>query len=697
MRGEVKRWFRRTVLAFTLALAAVGAAVVYFASHEAERERMVWEREESRKIEQTAELLCERLLSSLAETLVGVSRRLTANDENSIAASVSSEDIFAEAFVIDSDGQISLPLFRQPYLLRRAAFPPVGRPSAEVAESYARAERLEFAQKDFIAAAESYRLALISSRDKSDRALVLNALARVLKKAGSAGEAERHYRRLLREFGQEPSEDGIPFGIIASLEISQLEFLGGRPDLAAKTLLDCQEKTLKGTYSLEKNAFLYYLSMLEERVGITLNRIKDEQGKELLADRRDKLLALKTEVLDRAEKAGLIREHFAFVPGLSDSKGSFERSGVHFLPKSVEEKAFLAGYVLLAEKSALGVLFDEKEIAAKRLPDLIQAVGLDEDYQVSLEISPDQTSAGPLASMSVRNHTRPFPPWILRLSAKESASSASRFGSRKTVYIMMALLLITAIFSGGVMTIRGMAKEMELVRMKTDFVATVSHELRTPLTSIRYISELLKQGRVAEEDRKGQYYETLSNESERLGRIIENILDFSKIEAGMKEYKFERTETGAFTAEVAGRFREMIASKNFTLRVEIAPDLPSVLMDAEAFGRALLNILDNAVKYSGEASEVEFSASPDGEIVQWQVTDQGLGIAPQDQFRIFDRFFRSKHGAEPNLKGSGIGLMIAKHIVEAHRGSISVESELGRGSTFIVKIPFLAEPAERLK
>ena len=102
-------------------------------------------------------------------------------------------------------------------------------------------------------------------------------------------------------------------------------------------------------------------------------------------------------------------------------------------------------------------------------------------------------------------------------------------------------------------------------------------------------------------------------------------------------------------------------------------------MDAEAFGRALLNILDNAVKYSGEASEVEFSASPDGEIVQWQVTDQGLGIAPQDQFRIFDRFFRSKHGAEPNLKGSGIGYFSwfrAERIICALSASLCVASSV---------------------
>jgi len=695
VRGKGSPWFRRAVFVFSLVLVIVGTTLVFFASREADREKLVWEKEQTRKLEQAADLLGERLLTSLAETLIGVSRRFKAGDESSIAAAVLSEDVIAEAFVVDSDGQIDLPLFQQPYLLHRTAFPPVWRPSAEVAESYTRAERLEFVRKDFVSAAKSYRQASASARDKADYALVLNALARVSKKAGRVGEAEVHYRRLIRDFGDEPSEDGIPFGIIAALEIAQLESLTGRLQNAATTLFDCEEKILNGEYSLQKSPFLFYLSLLEELWRTVLSQVQDEPTKILLANRRDKLFVLKSEVLERSERAELIWGHFAAVPSPSASGDTFQRGGVHFLPKSIRSKSYLAGYVLLLEKSTLGVLFDEKFIVERQLAEIVRAAGLENDYQATLDISPNGTFSDRTASLTGQSLSRPFPPWMLHVSAEESAVSLARFRSKKVIYVLMALLLVAAIFGGGIMTIRSMAKEMELVQMKTDFVATVSHELRTPLTSIRYISELLKRGRVTERDRKSRYYETLYNESERLDRIIENLLDFSKIEAGMKEYKFEKIKAGPFTKEIARLFREIIAPKGFTLRIKIAPDLPSALMDVEAFGRALLNILDNAVKYSGEAREIEFKASTDGKIGQWKVTDQGLGIAPEDQSQIFDRFFRSKHGAAPSLKGSGIGLTIARHIVEAHHGSIYVESELDRGSTFIVEIPFLAESAGR--
>jgi signal transduction histidine kinase len=148
-----------------------------------------------------------------------------------------------------------------------------------------------------------------------------------------------------------------------------------------------------------------------------------------------------------------------------------------------------------------------------------------------------------------------------------------------------------AIFFGGFLAIRSAAKEFKLAKLKSDFVATVSHEFRTPLHSIRYLAELLQRGRVHKEDKKQLYYGTITNESRRLSRLIENILDFSKIEAGMKEYKFEETDIAELTKDVASHFQEQVDRKEFLITSEISNQMPKVLADREAISRVLFNLL----------------------------------------------------------------------------------------------------------
>ena len=237
------------------------------------------------------------------------------------------------------------------------------------------------------------------------------------------------------------------------------------------------------------------------------------------------------------------------------------------------------------------------------------------------------------------------------------------------------------------MGLRGMGKELELAQLKSDFVATVSHELRTPLTSIRYMLDLLKRGRVPEEEKRQSFYETLTVESERLSVIIDNLLDFSKIEAGMKQYELKSIESKSFTTGLAKRTEERINPKGFYLEVNIADNLPPINIDKESVSRALYNLLDNAVKYSGESRTIHLSCREDWRNIYWEIKDQGIGISPEEQKHIFDKFYRSSELTDDNIKGSGIGLTLVKHIAEAHGGEIKVISKRGQGSRFTLRIP----------
>ncbi len=244
-----------------------------------------------------------------------------------------------------------------------------------------------------------------------------------------------------------------------------------------------------------------------------------------------------------------------------------------------------------------------------------------------------------------------------------------------------------AILSGGFLAIKATGKELELAKLKSEFVSTVSHELRTPLTSIRYLAELLKRGRVKEENKKHMYYETITDESERLSRLIENILDFSKIEAGMKEYQFKETNVTELTQNVSSRFQEQFAPKGFIIKNEISDRMPRLTVDKEALSRALFNLLDNAVKYSGESSKVILRAWSERGHVFLEVEDKGVGINKEDQKKVFDKFYRSDNIDGEAIKGSGIGLTLVSHIVKAHGGVVHLESDAGTGTKVTLKLP----------
>jgi signal transduction histidine kinase len=237
-------------------------------------------------------------------------------------------------------------------------------------------------------------------------------------------------------------------------------------------------------------------------------------------------------------------------------------------------------------------------------------------------------------------------------------------------------------------------REIHLSRLKSDFVANVSHELKTPLALIRLFAETLELGRVHSEEKARQYYRLINKESQRLTQLINNILDFSRIEAGRKEYTFAPTDVGRIVNEVVDAYRFQIEQNGFELDVSVAGDLPEVQADKEALGQALLNLVNNAIKYSRDAKSIKLEVSGRAGEVRIAVTDRGIGIAKAEHKKIFDKFYRAEDSLVHETKGSGLGLPLVRHIMEAHGGSVEVESAPGRGSIFTLVLPVRGE-AER--
>jgi len=241
--------------------------------------------------------------------------------------------------------------------------------------------------------------------------------------------------------------------------------------------------------------------------------------------------------------------------------------------------------------------------------------------------------------------------------------------------------------AGVFFTYRGVNKAMELAKLKSDIVSNVSHELRTPLSLIRLYAETLELGRIPDEQRKLEYYRIVRKESERLTALINNILDFSRIEAGKKEYEFRETDLPSLVRDTMDAYRYQIEQNGFAYEEHICNDLPPVRVDREAIARTLLNLVNNAIKYSAQEKYLAVSLSRQNGSVKLDVVDHGIGIARNEQSKIFDKFYRVCDPMDHQSKGSGLGLSLVKHIVNAHRGEISVESTPGKGSKFTVTLP----------
>jgi signal transduction histidine kinase len=229
----------------------------------------------------------------------------------------------------------------------------------------------------------------------------------------------------------------------------------------------------------------------------------------------------------------------------------------------------------------------------------------------------------------------------------------------------------------------------ELSALKTDFVSAVSHEMRTPLATIRMIAEMFQMERVKDLRTSQEYIETVTSETERLTRLINKVLDFSRMDSGRKPYSFVPAALGPLVDATVKNFEAGI-SQDCRIDVAIEPDLPEARVDEDAIVQALINLLDNAVKYSPEPGQVQVTLSRRGAELLLQVADRGIGIDPRKLGMIFEKFYRCEDELTRRTTGTGIGLSIVKHIAEAHGGRIEVQSAPGQGSVFTLHLPLPA-------
>ncbi|MDO8632601.1 MAG: HAMP domain-containing sensor histidine kinase [Phycisphaerales bacterium] len=263
--------------------------------------------------------------------------------------------------------------------------------------------------------------------------------------------------------------------------------------------------------------------------------------------------------------------------------------------------------------------------------------------------------------------------------------------TQTAVYLGLTVLALAALIFAIWFVMRLARREIALAELKSNFVADVSHELKTPLALIRLYAETLQSGRVPTEEKRQEYYAVIARESTRLTNLINDILDFAKIEAGRKTYELQPTDVIQVVRDAYEAYRPQLDHHAFEHHLTIDPNVPRIDADADAISQVLVNLINNAFKYSQDEKYLAIDVAADvrrgrrGVLIS--VHDRGIGIRPEDRARLTEGFFRAPDDRVRQQGGTGLGLALVKRIVEAHNGSLDIESRLVRGSSFRVFLP----------
>jgi two-component system, OmpR family, phosphate regulon sensor histidine kinase PhoR len=333
-------------------------------------------------------------------------------------------------------------------------------------------------------------------------------------------------------------------------------------------------------------------------------------------------------------------------------------------------------------KFLVGSVFPQFFVTDPRSPQLYQVV----DQEGRGVYGTPFTTAGPVIEQPFMETVDK---WSLRAANRDAGTQQAR-GRRKLIDVVLIGLALAGIVAGLSILLLAMRRERKANELKSDFISNVSHELKTPLSIISMFGEMLALGRVKTPAQATEYADIIWRESVRLARLIDNVLDFAKIERGKDVYEFDEGDV----AEVVGRAIELsqhrLQKAELAVEIEIDEDLPPARMDANAYTLAVMNLIDNAIKYAADGKRLIVRLRRSGERIVLEVKDFGPGIDPVEHDRIFERFYRARAVRLKPIRGSGIGLALVDHIARAHHGGTWVESRLGEGATFGLWIPVSA-------
>jgi signal transduction histidine kinase len=280
-----------------------------------------------------------------------------------------------------------------------------------------------------------------------------------------------------------------------------------------------------------------------------------------------------------------------------------------------------------------------------------------------------------------------LPGWRISLSLRDARALQQRSQRRMATYLWSGTLAIVVLAVAGLLVWQSLQRQMRLTRLRTDLVAAVSHELRTPLASMRVLVDSLLDDEELDVRKTRDYLRLIAGENARLSRLIEHFLTFSRIERNRHQFAFAEVRPESIVTAAVNAVRPRLDAAQADFRIDVSRNLPPVFGDEDALATVLLNLLENACTYTRSEKRISLQAYRDGDQVVFEVEDNGIGIAPRDQKRVFRRFYQVDRRLSRESGGCGLGLSIVDFIVKAHGGAVGLRSEVGVGSTFRVSLP----------
>ena len=638
----------RTVVLFVAVAAVSVVALVWMGARLLTQERAL----EAQRLQERREAAADRVVAALEQVLLAEERRLANPGVPDLAVSDDLLVIVAGLTGIKVRPERAIPFYPVMPAARDA-------PS----EPYSPAERLEFIERDHARAIAVLR-SQTASPDPSVRAGARLRLARNLRKAGRPDEALEVFADLSADTG---TVSGLPAGLVGrSARCLLLEELGRR-DALRREAGELREALASRLWTLDRDAYLHYAGQVTRWLN---QEPPADDGRQALAEG---VCWLWENV--RADTRKGDTENVTFSMGRRSLRFQGTPVTVLWRASGDEITALVAGPRYQQRR-----WFDPVVTAS--------------DFS-SVRIGVSDRGSGPIFGTppaaglptTLRSATATALPWDISVATADPDSALSGFAQRRRFMIFGLALVVLFVIAASYFAGRAVSRELAAATLQTDFVSAVSHEFRTPLTSMKQFTEMLVEDDDLPAEERRTYYRAQERATRRLSRLVESLLDFGRMEAGARPYRSEPLDAAGLVRTVVEEFRQEGGCSSFSIECAVPEGAVPIDGDREALAQALWNLLDNAVKYSGDRRTVGVDVEDGGKLVAIHVRDQGLGITPTERRRIFEKFARGSSAAAAGIKGTGIGLAMVRHIVDAHGGKVTLESRPGTGSTFTIELP----------
>ena len=703
----------RIVPLFALGIVLPSLILGYLAFRGVQNDRALIEKEKLEQTRRAADRIIGDVDGTITNTESALSTIVVQSSETPSAETLEALERFGaknaaveQVFRVRDGDDIIFPVARPLYVadgVRKQRASQLSAP--EKSAAIKAAESSEFQERDYARALAAYRRALVRVTDRHAAGIIRNAIARVQRKCGFLEDAVSTYETIVRDHGDTVAPGGMPLGPSAALEICSLTRELKDFPKSLRTSLDLYRSLLLKRWTLERAEYEFFTARIRAHIeGLSSGR---PPGLDLQAFQKEFRDLEKTEAESLRETERMIGFAQGAGPVLESrmkTVGGGEAPNPRFVRMALDlgNRVYLVSMEMPATAAsqappdgttdtAWGIIFNGDRLKESVLGPALREQVPSREMSWALRardgaviLSSENPASGPVILRT--GFASNFPDWTLEFHQPPPRLIKTFLLSRRGLYFFAFLLIAGILVFGLVLTVRSVSHELELARMKSDFVSTVSHEFKSPLTSIRQLAEMLHAGRVPSEERRQKYYDVLLEQSERLSMLTDNILSLAKIEEGRAEFSFEATDISALLADVVTASQERVRHEGFDIGLEVSGTLPRLAVDRTALSQAVTNLVDNAIKYSGESRTIAVSAALDDRSLAIAVRDFGVGIGREDRDRVFERFYRGGDALTRTVKGSGLGLTLVKEIVEAHRGRVDVESEPGKGSVFTIRL-----------